>query len=175
MNMALREFVVIPGKNEIKIYIPGTSRYNKVVNLECVKVAIDELREELAKLCDEYVKNGPAERLNEKRSILEGIAMQGAIVKNLLFDRKNADLLDEVLAPGDSERTLCLFKDQAETKIHVPWGLLYDLPSDQSKIEEISDERLRDGFWCMKYDVCAVYSSDDQTNWNDADPPDLEL
>ncbi len=142
-------------------------RYRFQCKVARVTHQVSQLRDQLAKLTDLYVKSPASdERSRAIASRLELVAKEGEALRNTLFNGPlQASKFSETLLGKSKQVPNCTFYHPTDS-IHIPWSLLYDRPMTRATPtdwSQLSAPQLEDGFWCNKFDITSLYTSSNST------------
>jgi len=148
-------FRVYQSRLDIKVDVEGGFGRNEIkVNRIGIESSVKLLRTRLAELSRSYVNGQSDQSTAERLLLLRDIASEG--------DRIRSQLVPKNCLPSPSgQATTIVFKLQDDVDFLVPWGLLFDRHPDKD-IDHLSESELREGFWCVKHDVCAIFPSNYQ-------------
>jgi hypothetical protein len=152
------------GALRIKWYRGSDTHRAYCVRRETVEKAAQRVRGALQDLVDA----GREKKYDDYPDLVRRIAEQGHHFYNILFsginedDRRHAERAKEWVAGRPSEDIITF---TVPSRIHIPWGLIYDQPSSENP-EEIDRER----FWCLKHAAAAHYF-DSRPEWVDVQWP----
>jgi hypothetical protein len=150
-----------------EVLLEGAAAARFTSRTEDVKRGVQGVRRALDRLCLKYITAPPGER-HEGRDQLMALAKAGQQLKQTIFGSPHrADQIEKLLRAPTGIRQ-CWFvmlnslairsrkmRDGSDmTAVHVPWGLLFDWPSDRDA--KLGNDDLKNGFWSSKYDVCTI-------------------
>jgi len=123
-----------------------------------IDTAVKKARDALKKL----VQAGRKQEHAKYKELTQEVASAGYEFYDALFfgisdvDRNNAERVQRWV-----EQNLLAGKDtitfMVPSRLHIPWGLIYDKAPAPMGAANVDLNRLANDFWCMKYNVGALY------------------
>jgi hypothetical protein len=135
---------------------------------------INRRAQEVRRTLSELVATAMDDSTASLAPILKKLAGDGAKLRKALFhsddDPERSAKVERWFSSRTGPRRVTFVVDGY---VHVPWGLIYDGdPEALSDDADAMDPSVYNGFWCLKYLACCVYSRVQPLSADDVRPRD---